>query len=82
MALSLTMFCAGCDDGLKTLARNVPGMPKTCTVPSPPPDLANGTTYKRVAFAYAAAFRAVNREKVECGQFADKVLSDIRTGRK
>ncbi|QRG06081.1 hypothetical protein EZH22_24325 [Xanthobacter dioxanivorans] len=57
-------------------------MPKTCTVPNSPPDLASGVSWKRAAFAYAAAFKVANREKVECGQFADKVLNDIRTGRR
>lgn len=76
------MFCAGCDEDLKALARNTPGMPKTCTLPSQPPDPGRNPSWKRVAFAYAAAFKAVNREKVECGQFADKVLAEIRMGRR
>lgn len=76
------MFCAGCDDDLKALARNVPALPKTCIAPTPPPDLASGVSWKRAAFAYAAAFKSANREKVECSQFADKVLSEIRMGRR
>lgn len=76
------MFCAGCDEDLKALARNVPAMPKTCIAPTPPPDLASGVSWKRAAFAYAAAFKAANREKVECGQFADKVLSEVRAGKR
>lgn len=57
-------------------------MPKTCTAPAVGPDLPSGTTWKRATFAYASAFKAVNREKVECSQFADRVLEDIRRGRR
>lgn len=32
--------------------------------------------------AYAAAFKAAKREKVECSQFTDEVLSEVRAGRR
>ena len=81
-ALSLTLFCAGCNDDLKALARNVPPMPATCVKPSPAPYIKAGASWKSGFFAYARAFRAVNREKVECGLFADKVLGEVRSGRR
>jgi hypothetical protein len=77
------MFCAGCDDRtLAALKRNVPPMPATCVTPTPAPDLPSGVRWKRLAFEYIAAFKKVNREKVECGRYADGILSDLRNGKR
>lgn len=57
-------------------------MPATCVKPSPAPYIKAGASWKAGFFAYARAFRAVNREKVECSMFADKVLGEVRSGRR
>lgn len=79
------LFCATCDNSQvsASLARaGIPQMPETCVVPTTAPELPNKPSYRVAFLAYAAAFRSVNREKVECGKFADAVLKDIRLGRK